>query len=86
MPVMVWLADVVTHPEIVLKDGDDPVLVDLYKGKEIEVSDKDPYVIRAIARGLARWKPDPANTTPEGEPSTPLETLPDQPSDTEEAA
>lgn len=73
MPLMLWLADVNARPTIVLKDGEDPQVVDLYKGKQLEVSDKDPYVKRAIAREFAKWIADPeksAHTTPEGEPST----------------
>lgn len=78
MPVMIWLADVVARPELTLKDGEDPKPVELYQGLEVEVSDKDPYVIRAIARELAKWKADPAHTTPEGEPSEPLQQLPEE--------
>lgn len=88
MPKIRWVADVVVRPDIVLKDGEDPKPTELYKDVVIEVSDSDPYIRRAIARGLAVVIADPelaAHTTPEGKPSTPQETTDTTTTEEEEA-
>lgn len=67
-----WIADVEANPQIVIKDGQDPVAVQLHKGLVFEASENDPYIARAIARDYAKV------VTEHKKPASPLDDPPEE--------